>query len=146
MSASGLRRIPQRAMSKVIEPALPFEQFTAVCAPLKFSQADLTIARGIWRVLDWTQQQAAIAGITARIKCGEYDDPAYVPLPQTYLRSHLWERPLRVKRGPTMREAYQVPRKADPVDPEMVNFEAWAKEHGYPLRNGAELVKAEEAY
>lgn len=127
-------------------PALPFDGFLAVCKPLSFAQADLTIARGVWRVLDFEQQQKAISGIQHRIDCGEYEDPAYVPLPQTYLRNHLWERPLRVKRKATQAELRALPKEQYVITPATVGFLDWAEEHGYKLMTGADVVKAEEAY
>ena len=50
-------------------------------------EEDFTKAHHAWRVMDFAQRTAAIAGITARYAAEQWDDPQYIPMPEKYLAS-----------------------------------------------------------
>lgn len=79
-----------------------FLEFRKVCVEceLPFSEADMNAAKIKWQVLDFEAKLAATKGLTDRKACGEFDDPAFRPLPQNYLEKRQWERPLRKKSTP----------------------------------------------
>ncbi len=50
-------------------------------------EEDFTKAHHLWRVMDFEQRTAALVGIRSRYEAEVWDDPAYIPLPEKYLRS-----------------------------------------------------------
>lgn len=67
----------------------------ATDAGLPASEVDLAVARREWDQLDFNEKQAALMGLAARVEAGEYSDPAFRPLPQSYLKKKIWQRPVR---------------------------------------------------
>jgi hypothetical protein len=137
-------------MSELLESGLPFDLFVSACRDcgLSVAPSDISLAHATWRVLDWTQQQAAIDGIRARLAAGEYDDSAYRPLPQNYLSKRMWQRPIRVKRElrQTSEVMRSIPQEKYEISQGTVDLLDWAEQNGYPLNTGGDVVRAEEAY
>lgn len=124
-----------------------FEKACIDCG-LPYSSADMALCRSMWKLRDPDQRRLAVEGLYKRRECGEYSDPAYLPLPQNYLGKNLWERPLRVKRNgsATTRDKVWGKQVAPEQDQETASLIAWAEEHNYPLADGKQLQAAQEAY
>lgn len=74
---------------------------------MTMAPVDERLASMEWRVLDFGQKAAAIAGVSARRDAGEFDDPQFVPYPQNYLRNHLWERPVRERKKSKLDKVFE---------------------------------------
>lgn len=55
-----------------------------------------------WRILSLEDRLAAVNGIKARIECGQYCDPAFVPTLQNYILNRRWRESLRPRAGPQL--------------------------------------------
>jgi hypothetical protein len=82
----------------VLDETWPKFLEAAVECGLSQSSYDLADAYYKWGMLDFSQKLAAIAGLRSRKECGEFSDPAWIPLPQNYIEKRTWLRPLRDKR------------------------------------------------
>lgn len=67
----------------------------AAHARMSFDPSPDSTACGQWTRLSIENKYAAIHGIYARTKCGQYDDPAYVPTLDNYVRCKKWRESLR---------------------------------------------------
>lgn len=91
-----------------------FEAFMAACQKhgIAFADDEIPWFREIWKKLPMQKQLAAVAGISARIESGEYDDPRFRPLAINYLEKRIWERPIRSKNASTPADKPSLYREA----------------------------------
>jgi len=123
-----------------------FLQAASECG-LPSTARDLAMARNLWKYLDRDQKAKALEGLYARRECGEFAQPEFRPLPQNYLMSRTWERPLRTKRngnGHALPTAERMKKLAPMVcenDTEVTDLLRWAEANGHAVNNGADLVR-----
>jgi hypothetical protein len=78
-----------------------FEAFDIACkqARLPMSSEDRKDCLKLWGRLAPEEKAAAVFGLIARSKAGEYDNPKFRPVATSYLQKRHWERALRKAAG-----------------------------------------------